>query len=142
VKSLPFAIGSKSVLLAATAALGVGSLGLAGSVMAQTVGEVTVVAPHVVRETVGRSPTGTPIEMVTLSRQVGYGDLDLTKASDVQAFKDRVNETAKQACAQIDSLYPLGMSLPDPANANCVAEAAAGGLAQVDMVMAVAAGKK
>jgi UrcA family protein len=142
----PFAVRNRHVLLAAVGALVGGSLVAGGPAIAQTtVSEITVMAPHAVRQG-EMSVSGEPVEIVTLVRHVGYGDLDLTKSADLETFKTRIKETAKQACAQLDTLFPdgthvanLGGSLT---NAECVKAATDGGMAQVDAVMAIAAGKK
>jgi UrcA family protein len=136
---------NKYVLLAAVAALVGGSLAASGPAVAQTtVGEVTVMAPHAVRRG-EMSVSGEPVEIVTLVRHVGYGDLDLTKSTDVEKFKRRITETAKQACDQLDSVFPDGVHVSHLAgsltNAECVKAATDSGMAQVDTVMALAAGK-
>jgi len=134
-----FAPRGTLALLAAAGALFSGTLITAVPAGAQEVGEVTVTAPHIVRETVGKSSsTGAPIEVVSLSREVGYSDLDLTTPAGVAAFKARVAETAKAACTQLDNLYPMDRNIQDE---NCIRTATAGGLAQVDLIMATAAGK-
>jgi UrcA family protein len=80
---------------------------LAGGVLAaEQVGEVTVEAT---RETkiVGRSYSGVPIEVISLTRRVSYADLDLTTQSGAAELEKRVNETAQAACKELDTLYPL-----------------------------------
>jgi UrcA family protein len=142
----PFAVRNRCVLLAAVGALVGGSLAASGPAVAQTtVGEVTVMAPHAVRQG-EMSVSGEPVEIVTLVRHVGYGDLDLTKSTDVETFKRRITETAKQACAQLDTLFPDSTHVANLAgsltNAECVKAAIGGGMAQVDTVMALVAGRK
>ena len=119
--------------------LGASLLAAPAFAQSQAVGEVTVVAPHAVRKTVGTTSSGIPIELVSLSRQVSYSDLDLTTAAGVGALKDRVVQTAKEACADLDRIFPS--DLTEPANQDCVKSASEGGLAQVDLIMAAAAGK-
>jgi UrcA family protein len=138
----PLALRSNFALFAAVGALVGGSSVAVAPANAQQIGEVTVVAPHVVRQKAGTTASGIPIEVISLSRQVGYSDLDLTTASGVGAFKNRVMETAKTACAQLDQLYPESMNPPDPSNQNCVKAATDNGLAQVDLIMAAAAAGK
>ena len=130
---------AKRVLIAAAAALVGGSIAPA---MAQApIAAVTVVAPHAVHRQAGTSFGGMPVELISLTRQVGYGDLDLTTPAGVATFEDRISDTAKQACAQLDSLYPPSRDyLPDPANQDCAKKATADALARAKLVIA-AAGK-
>jgi UrcA family protein len=121
--------------------VGISLLADAPAMAQSTVGEVDVVAPHVVREKAGKTYSGIPIEVVSLHRHVGYSDLDLTKAADVETFKQRIRDTAKDACAQLDELYPFAISPYDPGDTNCIREATEGALAQANLVMAAAAGK-
>lgn len=129
----PFALRTKLASLATVGAVVGGAL-IAGPVIAQTVGELTVTAPRVVHQQVGRSSiTGAPIELISLSRQVNFGDLDLTTDSGAQTLNGRVMDTAKQACAELENLYPL-----DPPNVDCFKAASAQGVAQANMVVAAA----
>jgi len=112
--------------LAAGTLAGIGLAILAGPATAQPTEEITITAPRVVHEQVGRSPsTGAPIERISLTRQVDYSDLDLTKPADADELEKRVSDTAKEACKQLDSLYPL--TPPDP---TCIGKATDGGMAQ------------
>jgi UrcA family protein len=88
------------------ALLTLGAMAAGGVFAAEEVGELTVEAT---RETkvVGRSYTGAPIELVSLTRRVSYADLDLVTSSGAAELEKRVNETAKAACKQLDELYPL-----------------------------------
>ncbi len=132
----PFALRTKLALLTTVGAVVGGTLS-AGPVIAQTTGELTVIAPRAVHEQVGRSSStgapGTPIELISLSREVNFGDLDLTTESGAQTLKGRVIDTAKQACAELDKLYPI-----EPPNVDCVKAAADEGMAQANMVVAAA----
>jgi UrcA family protein len=128
-----FALRRQQLLLAAAAAMAAAS----APALAQTVGEITVLAPKVVRESAGRTDRGVPLEVVSISHHVSYGDLDLSKPDDVATFKKRVTAAAKEGCDQLDRLYPLG-SLPNPSNQNCERTATEEGMAQADMVIAAA----
>jgi len=104
-----------------------------GPVVAQEVSEITVVAPRPVTRVVGRTSSGVPVELVTLTRHVSYADLDLAKSADAAALEARVNDTAKEACKQLDTLYPLRSSDPE-----CFKKAVDGAMVQVKAAVAAA----
>jgi UrcA family protein len=68
--------------------------------------EVTVEAARPTT-TVERSYTGTPIDVITLTRHVRFADLDLTTHAGAVELEKRVNDSAKEACTKLDTLYPL-----------------------------------
>ena len=90
--------------------------------------EVEIQAERVVRHEVGRSSSGIPIELIQLTRRVGYGDLDLKKHSDVTELERRISATAEEACKTLADDYPLVA----PNNPNCVKEATDGGMKQAE----------
>ena len=103
----------------------------------QKVEEITVTVPWAIsKEVVGRTPTGGKEELISLTRHVYYGDLDLAKHADVMTLEKRVSDVAKDSCDQLAKMYPL--SGPNPPN--CVEKAAASAKAQLDKIVA-AAGK-
>jgi UrcA family protein len=130
----PLTLGTN--LLAAV--LAGGALMAGAPAMAQQVSEITVVAPHAVHQRTSSTPSGVAVEVVSLTRRVGYGDLDLATPSGVAAFTARIAETAKQACSQLDTLYPDSRYPADPANQDCVKTAIDHGLAQATIVIASA----
>jgi UrcA family protein len=105
---------------------------------AQQVGEITVIAPHAVRQQVGRTPSGVAMEVVSLSRHVRYSDLDLKTTSGKATLGARIADTAQQACSQLDTLYPASMSVPDPADYDCIKSAVRHSMAQAKIVIAAA----
>lgn len=116
------------------AALGAGLALTSVPALAQPSEEITITAPRVVREQVDRSPsTGAPIERVSLTRQVSYSGLDLRKQADVTVFETRVSDTAREACKQLDSLYPLL-----PPDKDCLANTTANGMEQAKQAIAAA----
>ena len=126
-----FASHAKQLLLAA---VGAGLALTSIPAMAQPSEEITITAPRVVHEMVGRSPsTGAPIERVSLSRQVSYAGLDLRKQADLTVFEKRVSDTAREACKQLDSLYPLL-----PPDKECLANTTANGMEQARQAIAAA----
>lgn len=102
----------------------------------QKIEEITVTAPWSVgKEVVNQTPTGKD-ELVSLTRYVYYGDLDLAKHADVMALEKRVSDIAKESCDQLAKMYPLSGQNPP----NCVEKAAASAKPQMDKLIA-AAGK-
>lgn len=92
--------------LVATALAASGSAGLAE---AQDAGnEITVEAPRSVPIPVERNPyTGAAIATTTVRMSVLYGDLDLRTQRDSDRLMLRIRNVARDACKQLDRLYPL-----------------------------------
>jgi UrcA family protein len=100
--------------------------------------EIVVTAPWAVtREVVNRTPRGDRTELISLSRRVYYGDLDLAKHADVMMLENRVMDIAKDSCDHLAKMYPLSGRNDAP---NCVEKAVASAKQQMDKVVA-AAGK-
>jgi UrcA family protein len=116
------------------ALLTLGAIAVGAVFAAEPVGEVTVEAK---RETkvVGRSYTGAPIELVSLTRRVSYADLDLKTQIGAAELEKRVNETAQAACKQLDDLYPLTA----PGGPSCVKGAVEDAMTQARAAIAAAA---
>jgi UrcA family protein len=106
--------------------------------VAQRVGDpiftITVTAPRLVRQEVGRTNSGAPVEMISLTRRVDYKDLDLKQHASVAELETRVNEVAKEACDQLARVYPLS----DPQTPDCVKAAVDKAMAQVRDAVAAA----
>lgn len=102
--------------------------------------EVKVVAPEAVQQTiVGRTTIGAPIEVISLSRPVSYADLDLTKQSDVKELAERIEETAKASCKQLDNMYPdSSLYVPIPSDQYCVKTATSQAIDEANQVIAAA----
>jgi UrcA family protein len=83
------------------------------SAIAQPTEEITVSAPRIVQRNVGRGPTGIPIREVSISYELTYADLDLTKTAGVSELDRRIHIMAKQACNALDNLNPLSAKDPD-----------------------------
>ena len=91
----------KLVLIAAGMSIG------AAAVAAEGLDEVTVEAkPIPSRSVVGRTHSGLPIEEVTLDHHISYSDLDLVTHAGVMELHSRVQKAAKEACNQLDQLFP------------------------------------
>ena len=119
--------------------LAAGLLLSGGSALAQNgsnaIEEITVVAPRqITREPVGHTATGGTIENISLTRRVDYSDLNLTVHADVEKLDKRVDDTAREACRQLEQLYPsAALSSPD-----CVRTAVNGAMMQVDKAVETA----
>ena len=68
---------------------------------------------------------------MSVSREVNYGDLDLTKPEDVERLKARTNRAAVQVCRELDHRNPWSMTDLFGAHMPCVRNAQQQALAQV-----------
>jgi UrcA family protein len=101
----------------------------------EKVEEITVTAPwSVAKEVESRTSTGGKVELISLTRHVYYGDLNLANHADVMTLEKRISDIAKESCDQLAKLYPLS----SPNSPNCVEKAAASAKAQMDKVVATA----
>ena len=66
-------------------------------------GEIIVQPPR----TLGRSAIGAPIRLVSTSRTVRFGDLDLASYDGRQALRHRIQRAARDACDDLDARYPI-----------------------------------
>jgi UrcA family protein len=97
--------------------------------------KITVEADHVVQKRqVGRTYTGIPIEEVSLTRHVGFRDLDLNSPSGRAELDKRINDVAKEACKQLQQLYPLEQWETD--TDTCIANAVKNAKAQEQAIVA------
>jgi len=107
-------------------------------IAAQRVGDpifqITVIAPRLVRQEVGRTSSGAAVDMISLTRHVDYKDLDLRQQVSVAELETRVKEVAEEACAQLARAYPLS----DAKTPDCVKDAAGKAMAQVKAAVAAA----
>ena len=104
------------------------------------VSQITVQASQRVKtKQVGISYTGIPIEQVQLTRRVGYGDLDLASPAGKAALHKRIEDTAKAACEQLSTLYPLEQWTTD--NQTCIADAIGAARTQEETILAGASKK-
>jgi len=88
---------------------------------------------------VGTSTIGAPIELVQLTRRVSYADLDLTTHRGKLDLERRINDTAKAACQQLDTLYPVGTTEgPGEQGRSCVKDAVHGAMVQAQASIAAA----
>ncbi|HWA90609.1 MAG TPA: UrcA family protein [Rhizomicrobium sp.] len=87
---------------------------------------VTVTAPRPHERQ--RSEIGAPIVKVSLSREVRFDDLDLRTARGAHALRNRVRDTARALCHQIDQQYLV----TDDDTHSCIRTATQDALAQVN----------
>lgn len=121
--------GSLAAIALAIAGLAVESI----PAFAQPTEVVSVVAPRVVRQTIGRSTIGAPIEMATISRSVSYADLDLSKPADAATFETRIKDTATSLCAELDRIY-----LNETRDPKCVQKASDEAMTRAEQLIAAA----
>jgi len=72
---------------------------------------------------------------MTVSRDVNYSDLDLTKPEDVERLKARTNRAAVQVCRDLDHRNPWSMTDLFGAHIPCVTNAQQQALAQVPRIV-------
>jgi UrcA family protein len=97
--------------------------------------QITVQAAHEVqKKQVGMTYTGIPIEEVSLSRHVGFRDLDLTIPAGKEELDKRIKAVAKEACEQLEKLYPLEQWETD--TRTCIADAVKGAMKQEQTILA------
>jgi UrcA family protein len=121
------ALRAAPLALVATALLIAG-----GPAGAQTVKEITVEAPRTVTRQVGQNEYGAPILATTVRIRVSYADLDLSKPSGADTLQTRIDGAAKDACHELDKLYPF-----DP-DANCVGSVVKAAAPQAQAAIAAA----
>ena len=71
----------------------------------EVIEEIVEVESPIERERSG--PTGMTIEIIGLTRQVSFADLDLTKHADVTVLEKRVEKMAQESCEKLEEMYPL-----------------------------------
>lgn len=99
--------------------------------------EVTVrAARNAHREDLGKDYAGIPIEQLTLSREVGYGDINIHSARGIVVLRRRIMLTAQNACSQLSHLYPANAWTSTPEE--CVSTAFHTALAQLPANVAAA----
>ena len=72
--------------------------------------DITVVGSRgetVNTKVIGRTAFGGKLEVITVKRNVNYGDLNLVKHADVVALQSRVDNMARTECSDLTKMYPL-----------------------------------
>jgi UrcA family protein len=99
--------------------------------------QITVDGPYTVRQEVTkRAMSGAMGEQnLSVSQNVDYSDLDLTKHTDVEKLRDRVRAAAKDTCRELDRRFPVSTYIPVTTR-SCARDAARNGLAKVGAITA------
>ncbi len=113
------------VILALAAAAAALAVATTPPAQAQPAATVEVVA----QPNLGRGAHGGPIEVVSLSRKVAFGDLDLTTAKNARRLRTRIQAAARSACDRLAELYPVAEG-PD-----CYATAVSRAMLKVEYIL-------
>jgi UrcA family protein len=87
--------------------------------------QVIIVAPYITHETqnvIGPRNKGV-YDVNTLTKQVSYADLDLSKPADADLLMQRISDTAKQSCAELKATFPDPPHAPVLSDQDCVKQA-------------------
>jgi UrcA family protein len=107
----------------------------AGSAQAQAQEqeEVTVDGPYTIHAETSR-PLGRQMSQTAISatRELGYGDLNLSNPSDVDTLRERVKAAARDTCNEIDRRYPRDVYAPDQTKYECIKETTNNTLARLN----------
>ena len=99
--------------------------------------QITVVAPRVVRSRVHGLPDAhggmTYYDLLTLSHQVSFADLNLAYSQDAKMLERRVGDAANEICEQLAATPPA-----EPKSAECVHRAIESAMEEVHMAIAAA----
>jgi UrcA family protein len=106
-------------VLGAFAMMGANVLAVAQS--PQTLPEVVVMAYAPVTR-LGRDAHGRFTEVMRLSREVSYADLDVSTHSGAIKLEARIKDAAKAVCKELNAMYPMGSEVDLPSG-SCVREA-------------------
>ena len=87
--------------------------------------EVTITSP---RRPPTRSAIGAPIEEVSMSIPVAYGDLNLHSGEGVYTLRQRVRYAARSVCNRLSFRYPIGA----PDHRSCYSHAIRDAMPQAD----------
>jgi|ERR1035441_2315067 UrcA family protein len=104
--------------------------------VAQELKEIVIEAPRVERAR-EHSALGGPIDIISVTHRVTYKDIDISTRLGAQVLETRVKDSAKAACKEIETLYPLA----PPGSLDCEKTAVDKAMVQVHQAIA-AAGKQ
>ena len=91
-----------------------------------------------VARVVGRSVSGLPVTLASVQYRVSYADLELSIPSNARVLKTRVRDAARDACADLNKLYPITAS----GSNECSAKAEERAMPQVLSAIAAAESRK
>jgi len=97
---------------------------------------VTVVAPRITYQVKRERDSAIPKEVTVVEKTalVNFGDLDLTRTTDVYTLEQRVAEAATRICQEIADQVPDGQ----PSTPICVRRAIEDAMAQVQLISRMA----
>lgn len=97
---------------------------------------ITVDGPYTIsQEMTRRALRGRPPETtLSISQQVRYGDLDLSKPSDVDELRDRLSAAARDNCRQLDLRFPREIHIPDQSRFQCLRNGRNNAVAQLEAI--------
>jgi UrcA family protein len=110
-------------------------LSFGGPVLAACVSLFSVVSAQASPRADERITVHAGVTAMSVSRDVNYSDLDLTKPEDVARLKSRTNRAAVQVCIELYDRNPWAISSLFGARAPCVRNAQQQALAQVPGVV-------
>jgi UrcA family protein len=90
--------------------------------------QVIVQAPFAPTYRVDHPHLNVPLENVSLSLPVHYGDLDLRTREGAHALRMRIREAADTVCGRLIDMYPVGLE----SDAKCYRDAVATSMARAD----------
>ncbi len=93
--------------------------------MASSTETIEGYGPHL---KVDRAPLNGPVQKVSFSRPVLYGDLNLRTASGARELKSRIRNTARDICSQLAAAYPV----PEASGTSCFKTASQDALLRAD----------
>ena len=111
-----------------------GSLMFAGAALAQQPEGEFVISSSRPSGLGNGSAVGASEQVISISRRVSYGDLNLGTYSGAQEIEARVRNTAKTLCEKLDQSYPRSGLDTDA----CIKNAVSKGMADVRVAIAAA----
>jgi UrcA family protein len=118
---------------AASALFVIGVAASGAAIAADEIHELTVTAPEVSRQKVGRASNGAPVDLIAVTHRVNYDDLDLSKSADAAKLEARIKVSAERACAELKKLVRF-----EEVDPKCVQQATEKAMAQETAAIASA----
>ena len=106
---------------------------LSSGAVGQELGEISIEASRVDRTLLGHTSARAPIYIVSTTRQVKAGDLDLTTPEGLAELEKRVSKAATEACTDIDRTHPNAQ----PDTYKCAKSATERTMSQVRQLLAI-----
>jgi len=113
----------RSTILSAAAVVAFGAISV--PVMAQddydSGSAVTVVAPRITHERTGQinnDGLGLPVERMSVSYDVDYSDLNMSRRSDRMRLEERIDVAASNSCRELHTRFPDSSFVPTHSDFN------------------------